>query len=531
MLIIPDEGVLSILTLNQIQTSRQRGSGVLHTQSLDLIGGQGLVRRHRFLKCAILFQLQCSTHLQVLYHIVVVDKMVRLLYLILHLLLQQMAYHADVFCPKDGKSNRIGESHITQFHLVNGQVHRLYPESAVINLHHSLTRNQMLCSKFLIGEDIMLGIGVENLLHLFTQTRGVTQFSPINPLISLCPVFKGQRIAVLTSGKDKVFVQARVRCLGSEHESSGFHSMNDGLLLLREGIYHRFLFDRLLCFPRLHFCFQLGLLHIQPLGSFFFGNCLFHFLQIVVGLPLAGKLLADTLLIHIDFIPNVIPDSITALSFNHTEPLVGFFLAGNRLDILHDLLDEGTIFHAVLLQLFSQYGSIFNSEPLRRRIKLIQKILRNGVPLFVSIQNHSQRHTIEGILLDGFEKLFLICILHNLARGTVSAKVFNTAHGHLLVFCITHSVPLKFFQSLCSSRSFQLVLFKGILVEIAFLFHQDINSTGNLCPGKLHLIAIGFGISNALSIVILAAAGSARECMGTTARAILIFQEVCFVLG
>ena len=238
----------------------------------------------------------------------------------------------------------------------------------------------------------MLGIGVENLLHLFTQTRGVPQFSPINPLISLCPVFKGQRIAVLTSGKDKVFVQARVRCLGSEHESSGFHSMNDGLLLLREGIHHSFLFDRLLYFPRLHLCFQLGLLHIQPLGSFFFGNCLFHFLQIVVGLPLAGKLLADTLLIHIDFIPNVIPDSITALSFNHTEPLVGFFFAGNCLDILHDLLYEGTIFHAVMLQLFNQCRSIFNSEPLRRRIKLIQKILRNGFDTEPQSTAHHRRY-------------------------------------------------------------------------------------------------------------------------------------------
>ena len=107
------------------------------------------------------------------------------------------------------------------------------------------------------------------------------------------------------------------------------------------------------------------LFYIPPLNRFFFGNRLFHFLQVVICLPLTAKFFADTCLVNINLIPNIIPDSIAALGFDHTEPLVGFLLPGNRFGISHDLCSKRMIFRFAqrLFRLnFVVFGLFFSCE-------------------------------------------------------------------------------------------------------------------------------------------------------------------------
>ena len=106
-------------------------------------------------------------------------------------------------------------------------------------------------------------------------------------------------------------------------------------------------------------CFKFRAFVVQPFRSFFFGNRLFDLLQIIICLPLTGEFLTDTFIIYIDFIPNIIPDSITVFRFNHTEPFIGFFFGSNSFYITHDLLDKWTFFHAALFQCFTNGSPIY----------------------------------------------------------------------------------------------------------------------------------------------------------------------------
>src|SRR5699024_7992701 len=133
-------------------------------------------------------------------------------------------------------------------------------------------------------------------------------------------------------------------------------------------------------------CVLLCPFHIKPFGSFLFGNRFLDLLQVVVCLPLALKLLADAFIVDIDRFRQIVPNGIAIIGFNDEKSFVG----------------RKRIFSCNLLRLPEHFicpvvckiGRINDFYTFRLWIKLADKILRYGVPIFILIENDSKRNTV-----------------------------------------------------------------------------------------------------------------------------------------
>ena len=148
--VIPNQGIVTIFALNEIQAPRQRGSGVLHTQSLDPIRWKGAVRCHCFSKGAVLLQLQCPAHLQILYHIVVIDKGIGLLWLNFLPGFQILTDCGNRLHPEDGKAHRLDECNILQIDRAGVFIDPVNHEGSAIHLKGGLSGNKVVPCKFFI---------------------------------------------------------------------------------------------------------------------------------------------------------------------------------------------------------------------------------------------------------------------------------------------------------------------------------------------------------------------------------------------
>ena len=152
--VIPNQGIVTIFALNEIQAPRQRGSCVLHTQSLDPIRWKRAVRCHCFHKSAVLLQLQCPTHLQILYHIEVIDKGIGLLWLDFLLWFQILTDCGNRLYPEDGEAHGLDECNILQIDSAGVFIDPVNHEGSAIHLEGGLSRNQVVPGKFLIRKSI-----------------------------------------------------------------------------------------------------------------------------------------------------------------------------------------------------------------------------------------------------------------------------------------------------------------------------------------------------------------------------------------
>ena len=110
--------------------------------------------------------------------------------------------------------------------------------------------------------------------------------------------------------------------------------------------------DRLLCGG------VFGALHIEPFRRFLFVDCLSDLLQIILSLPLAGEGLTDALAVNINFVPNIVPDGVAVLSFDHAEPLIGGrLLCGKPCCILCDLLHKAAFLLRSIMPVVEQAES------------------------------------------------------------------------------------------------------------------------------------------------------------------------------
>ena len=141
---------MTIFALNEIQAPRQRDSGVLHTQSLDPIRRKGAVRCHSFFKGAVLLQLQYPTHLQILYHIVVIDKGIGLLWLNFLPGFQILTDCGNRLHSENGEAHCLDECNILQIDSARVFIDPVNHEGSPIHLKGGLSRNQVVPGKFLI---------------------------------------------------------------------------------------------------------------------------------------------------------------------------------------------------------------------------------------------------------------------------------------------------------------------------------------------------------------------------------------------
>ena len=159
--------------------------------------------------------------------------------------------------------------------------------------------------------------------------------------------------------------------------------------------------------------------------------------------------------------------------------------------------------------IFRQIRAVNDLKALRRRIKLSNKVVRNGAAVLVLIQNNTHRHTVVVFLLDVFLETIRAGVLNAFTDLAVRAEIVDPAdrfgldwsflrggnHGAGNAFAILQSVDLYIVPSVGQhcKVGFQAVLRKS--------HHRDTGvmttGTSSLCqlkssPDDLCIISIGF---------------------------------------
>ena len=213
--------------------------------------------------------------------------------------------------------------------------------------------------------------------------------------------------------------------------------------------------DRLLCGG------VFGALHIEPFRRFLFVDCLSDLLQIILSLPLAGEGLTDALAVNINFVPNIVPDGVAVVRFDHAEPLIGGrLLCGKPCCILCDLLHKAAFLLRSIMPVVEQAESavhIFGKLLLCAADGIIET-----VTLVRPIQPGGQRRQhfrslalILQLLLDHGKRIVIIRTLGIGTRNIVRRIVKTVIDG-------SSQLPTLIFRDLCD----------GILAGESFLRDQ-----------------------------------------------------------
>ena len=209
------------------------------------------------------------------------------------------------------------------------------------------------------------------------------------------------------------------------------------LFLFRLGEYRRRL-DRLLCGG------VFGALHIEPFRRFLFVDCLSDLLQIILSLPLAGEGLTDALAVNINFVPNIVPDGVAVVRFDHAEPLIGGrLLCGKPCCILCDLLHKAAFLLRSIMPVVEQAESAVHI--LRKPILCAADGIIETVTLVRPIQPGGQRRQyfrslalILQLLLDHGNRIVIIRTLgigtRNIVRRIVKTVVDDSSQLPTLIF-------------------------------------------------------------------------------------------------
>ena len=185
-----------------------------------------------------------------------------------------------------------------------------------------------------------------------------------------------------------------------------------------------------------------------------------------------------------------------------------------------------SIFHGIAfsrsdcIQVIFQYRCVLYPESLWGWVQFFQKILRNGLPMLIPIQNHCDGSAVVCLFPDVLDELLCICIRHNLARLPIGARVLNPAYG------------FQFRFRLC-----QGFLFLNFVVLRLFLFGQIPsfadqvgNPSGNLLPGEGDIRAVLLFEAHAFAVMAFLTVSGTGQGVGASANAMLVFQEICLFL-
>ena len=196
--------------------------------------------------------------------------------------------------------------------------------------------------------------------------------------------------------------------------------------------------DRLLCGG------VFGALYIEPFRRFLFADRLSDLLQIILSLPLAGEGLTDALAVNINFVPNIVPDGVAVVRFDHAEPLIGGrLLCGKPCCILCDLLHKAAFLLRSIMPVVEQAESavhIFGKLLLCAADGIIET-----VTLVRPIQPGGQRRQhfrslalILQLLLDHGKRIVIIRTLgigtRNIVRRIVKTVVDDSSQLPTLIF-------------------------------------------------------------------------------------------------
>ena len=226
--------------------------------------------------------------------------------------------------------------------------------------------------------------------------------------------------------------------------------------------------DRLLCGG------VFGALHIEPFRRFLFADRLSDLLQIILSLPLAGEGLTDALAVNINFVPNIVPDGVAVVRFDHAEPLIGGrLLCGKPCCILCDLLHKAAFLLRSIMPVIEQ-AELTVYIGIKLKMSFMDKFIVAVIFLHFTqpgIQCVHEPHCSGLILQFFFNQRYRLIIIH--------AHVIGTRH---IVRCIVqagvngprHLSPL-ILRDLCD----------GVLTGESFLRDQALILLDHIGDGQM----------------------------------------------
>ena len=187
-----------------------------------------------------------------------------------------------------------------------------------------------------------------------------------------------------------------------------------------------------------------GTLHIEPFRRFLFVDCLSDLLQIILSLPLAGEGLTDALAVNINFVPNIVPDGVAVVRFDHAEPLMGGrLLCGKPCCILCDLLHKAAFLLRSIMPVIEQAESAVHilRKPILCALNgaVMAVILRQVIQPGSQCRQHIRSLAlILQLLLDHGKRIVIIRTLgigtRNIVRRIVKTVIDGSSQLPTLIF-------------------------------------------------------------------------------------------------
>ena len=140
---------------------------------------------------------------------------------------------------------------------------------------------------------------------------------------------------------------------------------------------------------------------------------------------------ADTIFIHIDFVPNIVPDGVAVVRFDHAEPLIGGrLLCGKPCCILCDLLHKAAFLLRSIMPVIEQ-AELTVYIGIKLKMSFMDKFIVAVIFLHFTqpgIQCVHEPHCSGPILQFFFNQWYCLIIIH--------AHVIGTRH---IVRCIVQT--------------------------------------------------------------------------------------------